>query len=853
MTRLNLDDIQGNILRGYGFVAGIHTFIEFATAEDERCDVQRGRHLLRDLLPRITTARPWTTRRPIIVTNVSLTFNGLKVLGTDDAVLKDLPQAFSQPIRDRAVARLGDTGVNAPDHWPQDVGTPRTHLLVVIASSEPNRKQPSFAESFPQLAKARQWLDEVLACRGARCLHRQEVQALPHQREHFGFADGFGQPAIEGMPNNWPGQGVAEVDWPRWRDIKAGEFVLGYRNEDGELVSGPASWLLRDGSYLVYRKLEQDVDRFEKVVAEQAKQYVDRRGLKLDDQAAFELMAAKLAGRWRDGVATELMPERERIGDLRRKTSAFVDNDFRYDDDANGFRCPKGAHVRRANPRDALAYQESRRHRIIRRGMPYDERSAANGESSEATTDEGRGLIFMCFNADIERQFETVQAQWCNDGNAFGLGDDRDFLFADRDDGKVTIEGAPPFFGSSRAGLVRTRGCEYLLTPGLSALHRLSAPLPYDSGLESEPVDEAEATSRVIGLVTQEMRRSYAATRPMLRGQHPKSHGCVKAQFTVAEGIPHDLRWGLFAEPGRSYEAWIRFSASHTSPQSDRKADAHGMSIKLLGVGGEKILPRERWAATQDFILVNYEVFFLRTARDVAGFGEAVTPIGGIRQANLQLRATEFFLRRRDCRGLRNLYGMLHSPAGNPLALSYWGQTPFALGRHAVKYRVQPVAGEASPVDLADTDALEDAMEESLRRRGARFQFDFSVQRQADPASMPVEDPTVKWSERDAPYRRVATITIEHQNVTAQERRNFGERLVFTPWHARWEHRPLGGINRLRRSVYEASSELRRDLNGAWPREPGGTVPSADPPHLEPGDPVPDGERQPASPARAGE
>jgi hypothetical protein len=90
---------------------------------------------------------------------------------------------------------------------------------------------------------------------------------------------------------------------------------------------------------------------------------------------------------------------------------------------------------------------------------------------------------------------------------------------------------------------------------------------------------------------------------------------------------------------------------------------------------------------------------------------------------------------------------------------------------------------------------------------------------------MPVEDPTVRWHERDSPFRRVATINISSQDLLAQTERNFGERLVFTPWHTRWEHRPLGGINRVRRAVYLASSELRIALNDAHGHEPGGLVP----------------------------
>ena len=144
-----------------------------------------------------------------------------------------------------------------------------------------------------------------------------------------------------------------------------------------------------------------------------------------------------------------------------------------YDED--GHRCPVGAHIRRANPRDAFGNGGAltARHRIIRRGMPYGPMLAP-----DVTEDDGkdRGLAFVCFNADIERQFETVQAQWCNDGDAFHLGDDRDYLAGgDAGSGKMTIpvEGAPPRFIRTNPDLVQVRGSEYLFVPGIRGLRLL--------------------------------------------------------------------------------------------------------------------------------------------------------------------------------------------------------------------------------------------------------------------------------------------------------------------------------------------------------------------------------------------
>jgi hypothetical protein len=134
-----------------------------------------------------------------------------------------------------------------------------------------------------------------------------------------------------------------------------------------------------------------------------------------------------------------------------------------------------GAHIRRSNPRDALGFEGrlSFRHRIIRRGMPYGP-PLPDG----ALEDDGaeRGLVFVCFNASISRQFEGVQVQWLNDGNIFGLGHDKDYLLGDaRTTAKMTVQGAPPYFLAPQPSFVTTRGGEYLFVPGRAALRAIAA------------------------------------------------------------------------------------------------------------------------------------------------------------------------------------------------------------------------------------------------------------------------------------------------------------------------------------------------------------------------------------------
>ena len=187
--------------------------------------------------------------------------------------------------------------------------------------------------------------------------------------------------------------------------------------------------------------------------------------LQLDE----ELVAAKLVGRWRDGSPLALRPHGPdpALGNDKERA-----NDFRYGDDPLGLRCPRGAHVRRTNPRDALGWEGrlTARHRILRRGMPY------GPALPEGAPDDGaaRGLLFVCLQASISRQFEIVQTQWCNDGNAFGLGREADPISGPPgSEVRHIIEGDPPRVAAPLRSYVECRGGEYLVVPAISALRAL--------------------------------------------------------------------------------------------------------------------------------------------------------------------------------------------------------------------------------------------------------------------------------------------------------------------------------------------------------------------------------------------
>jgi Dyp-type peroxidase family len=443
---IDVADLQGGIVRGYGkgFPVARHVF---ARVRDPRA----ARAFLAALADPVTTAQEWERRQPPETTlNLALSFRALEALGVPAAILDGFPEEFRCGMAHRA-ERLGDD----PRTWDDELRDLEVLLVVHARSAEALAAEVARREA--ELAREDS---------GLELAHSQEAALLGEQREHFGFTDGFSQPAIEGVAReDVRGQGIAykrAPRWPlsrtRWRAVKPGEFVLGYDDEDGGPAPAPPAPFDRNATFMVWRKLRQDVAGFRAQLAEQAER------LRLDE----ELMAAKLVGRWRDGSPLALRPDApdSELGNDKERA-----NDFRYADDPLGLRCPRGAHVRRTNPRDALGWEGrlTARHRILRRGMPYGP-ALPDGVDDDGAS---RGLLFVCLQASIARQFEIVQTQWCNDGNAFGLGREADPITgpAGRE---VThlIEGDPPQVASLRS-YVECRGGEYLFVPGIAALRAL--------------------------------------------------------------------------------------------------------------------------------------------------------------------------------------------------------------------------------------------------------------------------------------------------------------------------------------------------------------------------------------------
>ncbi len=292
--------------------------------------------------------------------------------------------------------------------------------------------------------------------------------------------------------------------------------------------------------------------------------------------------------------------------------------------------------------------------------------------------------------------------------------------------------------------------------------------------------------------------------QPGLRGQHPKSHGVVWAEFTVEPNLPSDLSVGVFKEPGKTFPAWIRFS--NARGDDDSKNGVHGMAIKLMGVSGEKVLDAEKDATTQDFLLIDYPTFFLRNTADYAAFFSELAKSPDkpplkffFPSVNPAHWHTHEFI---------TLLKMQRQRIVSPLETSYWSASAYQLGTDAIKWSVQPSAANQSDRSVGTTkDYLHERLVEQLQTKEAVF--DFLVQKQTDLQTMPVDDPTIRWDEKKSPFQKVATIRIPRQKFDGPEQVEFGENLSFNPWHSLPEHQPLGDINQVRKAVYQSVSEKR--------------------------------------------
>jgi hypothetical protein len=330
--------------------------------------------------------------------------------------------------------------------------------------------------------------------------------------------------------------------------------------------------------------------------------------------------------------------------------------------------------------------------------------------------------------------------------------------------------------------------------------------------------DEAVVAHKIIALMEAQMEKNSAPGKT-LRDVHSKTHGCLKGWFEVSPDVPEEYQTGIFREP-RRYSAWIRLSnAGGFAPVggtvADKVRDVRGLAIKLLDVPGEKLLAGGETAATQDFLLFTAKEFL--GARPV-DFFDLMVAVTANKLALLWFLFTHPQMTLVFLKSLK-----IHT---NLFDLQYYSSVPYALGKFAVKYTAKPQVPRPMPFPRPATpDYLRERMAEQLAEGEVRF--DFMVQVQTDPYTMPIEDGLAIWDESVSPYRKVATLILPKQQFDSPEQTKCCENSSFNPWHCLPEHRPLGAINRTRRIVYQAISEFRHKRNQLVRVEPSGTDPMA--------------------------
>ncbi|TXF90808.1 catalase family protein [Neolewinella aurantiaca] len=325
---------------------------------------------------------------------------------------------------------------------------------------------------------------------------------------------------------------------------------------------------------------------------------------------------------------------------------------------------------------------------------------------------------------------------------------------------------------------------------------------------EDPPANEKAATEEIIALLKATLEESYPDPAATERDAHPKQHGLVKAEFVIADDIPEAYRIGIFSEP-KTYQSWLRYSKLLNGPDID--ADSHGLAIKLMGVPGQKILPGLEDAPTHDFVFMSTQIF---VTKGVKGFADLLS---AVRKKNKLNAAWHFLTHPR----LLRLFMKVQIKAADLTAVEWGSTTPYLLGEHAVKYAVLPrTSSDAERPDKKTAEAtfLTTRLAETLA--SGPVELDFFIQVQTDARKMPIEDARVEWDRSLSPFIRVATVRILQQEFTSAEQQAYGQNLSFSPWHALPAHRPLGGINRGRRAIYDQMSKFRHGRTGGAMAEP---------------------------------
>ena len=473
---LDLADIQGFILRAYRMPMVRHFLLKVETPAQARR--QLGRLVSGDEsdVPQITTAEDWHVgfapgpgdnpadpprRKPDYCLNIGITWPGLVALEIEERVPTLSFKSFVAFIEGAAqrAELIGDTGASSPENWVGGFGGGDDHVLVTLHAISPEA-MASYSDRLSALFAEGDAFREIWRQDGMALMDMHNGQPVPTAKVHFGYTDGLSTPTIRGGPEQYlPDHQQPCEPWL---------FVL---REDATNYDVPEPRELGlNGSFAVFKKVETDVVGFEDFLQSNR------------DLIDPELLAAKMCGRWRNGVPLALSPDTDSPAGISPEQL----NDFGYVDadgsgDPKGIRCPVGAHIRRVNPRgQPVAGQgvpggSNNSHRLIRRGLPY----GPTYDPGKPYDGIERGMLFQFINANIENQYEFVLRRWVNDSEFAGAvrldPKSKDPLIGS-DDAAESIfvipqaDGGPPIEVTGLSSFVTTKGAAYLFLPSVTAM-----------------------------------------------------------------------------------------------------------------------------------------------------------------------------------------------------------------------------------------------------------------------------------------------------------------------------------------------------------------------------------------------
>ena len=828
MVDLELEDMQGLIMQGYKDLPAARYLllkIDEPTAANGYFRYLIENNLITPAETETTSSRQYSGRKYQQAIHVAFTSQGLRRIGLDEKVLETFSREFLEGMVTHFRSELlGDVRDNSPKKWKWGNCSNCVHCMLMLFSRNQDELEKLTAEHTFRFTSF------GLSVVSTQDTHENALFKKGLAREHFGFRDGISNPRMEGAK-----------DTKNIRDaIKAGEFVLGYKNEYGSYTDRPYAPITaafanvlpdyihngtlkkdlgKNGTYLVYRQISQDVFNFWKFQKENSRE----SGETEIDRAIH--LASKMIGRWPDGHPLSLYSNSQKDRSPKENFS-FARND------EHGYGCPFGSHIRRANPRDQLhsgrtieqSRQMVRKHQILRRGRIYGAPLVPSMRPEEMiliTDDdfEPRGLHFICLVGHIQRQFEFIQNVWANNFTFADLCNEVDPLISPRPAeceplcneftvqdprGRRNYRNIPQF--------TRVVGGAYFFLPGLRALkfivlnggdyidperqYHLASYITKHSTIKEKPhKKEIEFSEKILSLFNHALFKKYGEKR-FQRGLHAKSLGLVSAEVQISDNIPLNLKFGILAAPKR-YLAWVRFTNASPTIALDSSRGARGMAIKILDVGGPTLEPDDL-GQTQDILLTNNQVIFPGRVQ------HHYNALKVIFISRIYFLSTIF----RTITGLfRFLRGQIKIES--VLNISYFSGTPYLMGPlHAIKWMVRP--DKIIPIDkkLLGKNFLRAQLKDTLEKQDVSFGLYIQVQGNQEKES--IEHSGNLWK---GSFIRVGTITLLKETGSDENRLDLEKTIQFSPWHSLEDHRPLGGINRLRREVYKQLSRIRKRHN----------------------------------------